>query len=97
MLRRPARMIADEALDGSGADHAGAGGGYLPNNGIMITGGGSQLWGMDQMIAERTDMACTIADDPDSCVAYGCGKSLAWINHMQEGTINLARRKLLKD
>ena len=49
------------------------------------------------MIAERTNMACTIAEDPDSCVAYGCGKSLAWINHMQEGTINLARRKLLKD
>ena len=35
--------------------------------------------------------------DVASCVALGCGKSLKWINSMQEGTINLARRKLMKD
>ena len=35
------------------------------------------------------------SDDPDSCVAYGCGKSLAWINQMTEGPINVARKRLL--
>ena len=30
-------------------------------------------------------------------VELGCGKSLEWINSMQEGTINLARRKLMKE
>ena len=30
VLRRPARIIADEVLSGPGADLAGAGGGYLP-------------------------------------------------------------------
>ena len=96
VLRRPARIIADEALtvlERTSPELVAD----ISSNGIVMTGGGSQLWGMDQMIAERTNMACTIAEDPDSCVAYGCGKSLAWINHMQEGTINLARRKLLKD
>ena len=96
VLRRPARIIADEALtvlERTSPELVAD----ISRNGIVMTGGGSQLWGMDQMIAERTNMACTIAEDPDSCVAYGCGKSLAWINHMQEGTINLARRKLLKD
>ena len=39
----------------------------------------------------------SIADDADSCVANGCGKSLQWISSMQEGTINLARRKLMKE
>ena len=95
VLRRPARIIADEALtvlERTSPELVAD----ISRNGIVMTGGGSQLWGMDQMIAERTNMACTIAEDPDSCVAYGCGKSLAWINHMQEGTINLARRKLLK-
>ena len=29
--------------------------------------------------------------------ANGCGKSLQWISSMQEGTINLARRKLMKE
>ena len=96
VLRRPARIIADEALtvlERTSPELVAD----ISRNGIVMTGGGSQLWGMDQMIAERTNMACTIAEDPDSCVAYGCGKSLAWINHMQEGTINLARRNLLKD
>ena len=51
---------------------------------------------MEQLIRERTELPCILADDADSCVAYGCGKSLAWINHMQEGTINLARRRLMQ-
>mgnify|MGYP004614069693 FL=1 len=95
-LKRPARQICDKVLDVLEettpelvADIAG--------NGIVLTGGGSLLYGMDQLLQERTEIPCMLADDADSCVAYGCGKSLAWINHMQEGTINLARRKLLKD
>ena len=65
--------------------------------GIVLTGGGSLLYGFDKLIAERTQIACSIADDADSCVANGCGKSLQWISSMQEGTINLARRKLMKE
>lgn len=69
----------------------------ISRNGIVLTGGGAQLWGMDKLIAEHTGMHCTVADDADSCVAFGCGKSLSWINRLQEGPINFARRKLLKD
>ena len=96
VFRRPARIIADEVLavlERSSPELVAD----VSRNGIVLTGGGSQLWGMDQLIHERTDIACRLAEDPDSCVAYGCGKSLEWINHMQEGTINLARRKLLRD
>ena len=50
-----------------------------------------------KLISERTEIACSIADDADSCVANGCGRSLQWISSMQEGTINLARRKLMKE
>ena len=96
VLRRPARQIADKVLDVLEqatpelvAD--------ISKNGILLTGGGSQLWGMDQVLRDRTEISCVVADDADSCVAYGCGKSLAWMNHMQEGTINISRRRLLKE
>ena len=65
-------------------------------NGITLTGGSSQLWGMDRRIMDATGIMCTIADDAESCVAYGCGKSLAWINHMQEGPINIAKKRILR-
>ena len=38
-------------------------------NGILLTGGGSQLWGMDQVLRDRTEMNCVVADDAASCVA----------------------------
>lgn len=95
-LRRPARQICDKVLDVLEettpelvAD--------ISKNGIVLTGGGSQIYGMDKLLQERTEIKCMVADDADSCVAYGCGKSLAWMNHMQEDTINIARRRLLKE
>jgi len=69
----------------------------ISGNGIVLTGGCSQIWGMDRLLEEVTKIPCSVADDADSCGAYGCGKSLAWIRQMQEGTINIARKKLLKD
>ena len=95
-LRRPARQITDEilaVLEQTTPELVAD----IARNGIVLTGGGAQLWGMDKLVTERTGMRCTVADDADSCVAYGCGKSLSWINRMQEGPINFARRKLLKE
>ncbi len=66
-------------------------------NGIVLTGGGSQIWGMDVLISEATRMECEVADDANSCCAYGCGRSLQWIRQMQEGPINIARQRQLKD
>ena len=68
----------------------------ISENGITITGGCGQIWGMDLLLMERTGIACILADDPDSCTAYGAGKSLAWINHMQEGPINIARKRAMR-
>lgn len=70
--------------------------GDIATNGITLTGGASQISGMDMLLTERTGITCTIADDPDSCVAYGCGKSLGWINHMNEGPINVARKRIMR-
>ena len=68
----------------------------VAENGITLTGGGSQLTGLAQVLQERMNIPFSVADDPASCVAYGCGKSLSWINHMTEGPINIARKRLLR-
>ena len=96
VLRRPARMITDEVLhvlEETSPELVGD----IAQNGITLTGGGSQIWGMDQLITERTAIPCTLADDPDFCVVYGCGKSLSWINTMTEGPINLARKRIMRE
>lgn len=95
-LKRPARMICDkvlEVLEQTTPELVSD----IAQNGIVLTGGGSQIWGMDKLLEQRTAISCMLADDADSCVAYGCGKSLTWINHMTEGTINIARKRLLKE
>lgn len=95
VLSRPARQLADEVLSVL-EDTSPELVGDIAENGITLTGGGSQLWGMDLLLSERTGIQCTLADDPDCCVAYGCGKSLSWINHMSEGPINIARKRLMR-
>lgn len=95
-LKRPSRMIAEEVvsvLEQTSPELVAD----IAKNGIVLTGGGSLIHGMDKLIRDRTGMPCSIADDADSCVAYGCGKSLSWIRRMQEGPINVARRRLMKE
>jgi rod shape-determining protein MreB len=69
----------------------------ISENGIVLTGGGSLLWGFDALIENRTGIHCQVADEAQSAVAIGCGKALKKISTMQEGTINLARKKLLEE
>ena len=95
VLRRPARQIADEVLSVL-EDTSPELVSDISENGITMTGGGSQLFGMDVLLSERTGIRCTLADDPDSCVAFGCGKSLNWINRMSEGPINIARKRAMR-
>ena len=95
-LRRPTALIVEEllsVLEDTSPELVGD----ISRNGITLTGGGSQLAGMDKLLTEYTGVPCRVADDPDSCVAYGCGKSLGWINHMSEGPINIARKRILQE
>ena len=94
VLIRMGRQIADEVLSVL-EDTSPELVGDIAQTGITLTGGGSQIYGMDLLLSERTGVRCTLADDAPSCVVYGCGKSLAWINQMTEGPINVARKRLL--
>ena len=65
----------------------------VSTNGIMMTGGGSMVYGFDKLITSRTGIATSVAENAIACVAEGTGKSLDMITDMQEGTINLSRRR----
>ena len=65
----------------------------ISNNGIVMTGGGSLIWGIDRLIEQHTGIETHVADDAISCVAFGTGKSLEDVESMQDGTMNLSRRK----
>ena len=67
--------------------------GDISNNGIVMTGGGSLVKGFAQLVEARTGIHTQVADDAISCVAQGTGKSLDSLNDMQDGTVNLSRRR----
>ncbi len=48
----------------------------IADKGIMLTGGGALLRGLDAEIRDHTGLPVTVADDPLSCVVNGCGKVL---------------------
>ena len=66
--------------------------GDIATNGILMTGGGSLIYGFDKLIESKTGISTRVADDAISCVAYGTGKALENIANMQDGTMNLSRR-----
>ena len=50
--------------------------GDIADQGIILTGGGALLRDLDAEIREHTGLPVTVADDPLSCVAMGCGRVL---------------------
>ena len=50
--------------------------GDIIGHGIMLTGGGALLRGMDQLIAQQTGMTVHVAENPLDCVVDGTGKRL---------------------
>jgi rod shape-determining protein MreB len=48
----------------------------IVDTGIVITGGGGLLRGLDLLLAKETQLPVTVAQDPMSCVALGLGRVL---------------------
>ena len=65
--------------------------GDILKGGITLTGGGSQLYGLDKLISELTGIKTRIADKPALCVAQGIGKSLEYLDNMPEGMLDLSK------
>ena len=57
----------------------------IAQNGLVITGGGALLEGIDKLINSQTNLPVSIADDPLTCVARGGGIALEMINQLDMG------------
>ena len=56
--------------------------------GIVITGGGAHLRGLNRRIEERTGIRTVIADDADLCVVRGTGEALKFIDVISRNSLN---------
>ena len=56
----------------------------VSTNGIIMTGGGSLVYGFDKLVTARTGIHTTVADDAISCVVLGTGKSLDSLGKTEE-------------
>ena len=47
----------------------------IAENGIVMTGGGASVYGLDKLISSITGLPVRVADDPALCVVIGAGKA----------------------
>ena len=59
----------------------------IMDKGIMLTGGGALLDGMDDLIKEETGMPVHIAEEPLDCVAIGAGRVVEEIETLKKVAI----------
>ncbi|HIM54473.1 MAG TPA: rod shape-determining protein [Gammaproteobacteria bacterium] len=57
----------------------------IAENGLVLTGGGALLEGLDKLINQETNLPIRIADDPLTCVARGGGAALDMISKHNMG------------
>ena len=66
--------------------------GDIMDRGIVLTGGGALLKGLDERLRHETGMPILIADDPLDCVALGSGKCVEEFEALQQVLISEPRR-----
>ena len=60
----------------------------ISNVGIVITGGGAMLYGIDKRVEQRTGITCYSAENPMDCVAIGTGKALDSLLILENAALN---------
>ena len=68
----------------------------VAQNGILMSGGGSLIYGIDRLIERSTGIRTMVVDDAGSCAAYGAGKMLMHLDTLQDGMMNFYRKRQLR-
>jgi len=66
----------------------------IVNTGIVMTGGGSLLNGLDKLLSKETRLPVFVAEDAISCVAIGTGKALNEMSILAHHRVKGAKRVL---
>ncbi len=56
----------------------------IMDHGIVMTGGGAMLHGLDALIQKETGITTYLAEDPLACVALGTGKAIEWLDKLDD-------------
>lgn len=59
----------------------------LHHNGIVLTGGGSLLHGLDTLMAKQTGLRVQVAENTTDCVARGAARAFAYLDQFADGFI----------
>jgi len=60
----------------------------IHERGLLMTGGGAMLGGLDKYLSARMGLKCYLADDPVECVARGVGMAFDYLDELVDGFIN---------
>lgn len=65
--------------------------------GIVLTGGGSLLYGIDKVISQKTGVSTVLAEDALTCVVYGTGKYIEYMTSFKNrAKIRREKREIRK-
>lgn len=65
----------------------------ISSRGIIMTGGGALLYGLDKLISQTTGINTKVAENAVECVAIGTGKSLDWVEVLEKSMEDIKRAR----
>lgn len=67
----------------------------ISSSGIVLTGGGAMMSGIEERIKQRTGINVRVAEEPMSCVAVGTGKALENLDVIERSDLNRRKKSFI--
>ena len=64
--------------------------GDIHTKGIMMSGGGAMLGGLDKLLSKETGIRCYPADEPMTAVAKGASAAFRYIDQLLDGFVDVS-------